>query len=168
MPAVDIRSLLRLTSNVIDICYDYRSGLRSAPAIEDSDIDRVTNQLHGVRDTLENLFRAATTQGTGSSSLALATLEPAGSDVSGLLSSCRSEMHRLEDVLQQETGLRSLNSGMVMSTLAGVVTALRSAIDGGRGYDPGFLLKSIDGVLMLLRTSPSRHDAGDVAVTNSQ
>lgn len=53
---VEIRTLLRLTTNLIDICYDCRSGVRSISEDKSLDIDRATTQLRELRDVLENLF----------------------------------------------------------------------------------------------------------------
>lgn len=127
---------MRLNSNVIDLCYDYRDGRRNAPANGDLDIKTITDQLRELRDVLENLFEAATTPvgTTGSTSMALNSPEPSAPVISELLSRCRKEMSEAETALtlKQEIGRKrvrgppsSLGSEVILGNLALSATALK-------------------------------------------
>lgn len=143
-----IRALLRLNSNVIDLCYDCRSGLRDAPPNGDLDIDTITDQLRELRDVLENLFKSATTPvgTTGSTSPALKLLNPSALVINELLSRCRNEMSEMETALKQESGRKrvrgpssSLGSEVILGNLAVNTTALKGLMSGSRTYDADYL-----------------------------
>src|SRR6202044_3114540 len=56
--SASVIGILQVTGTVICICYDYQSGVRNAPR----DLDRITNQLIGLRAVLENLLTLARTE----------------------------------------------------------------------------------------------------------
>lgn len=126
--------------NLIDICYDCRSGIRGTPAIGHLDIDRTVDQFLGLRNVLEDLFRAATTpQATRANSMAVASLMSPQDTIGGLLIKCRNEVDELESALDSEQ-VESGNKGnerpfsleTTLSNLALSIGALRGVIDGGR------------------------------------
>lgn len=130
---------MRLATNLIDICYDCRSGIRDTPGQGHLDIDGITDQLLGLRNLLDDLFRAATTAGV--KSLAAMTLESSGNAIDGLLVKCREEVNELEFALTQADGREwcggpssSFNSEGILSRLALSTSALRGVIDGGQQY----------------------------------
>lgn len=132
---------MRLTSILIDICYDCRCGIRSLPANGHLDIDGTTDQLLGLRNVLDDLFRAATTRAAGVNPVAVTTLESSGNAISGLLVKCKNEVDELESALEQENNRKasngppwSLNMETVLSNLTLSTCALRGVIDGGRQY----------------------------------
>lgn len=122
----NIRAFLQLTTNVIDTCYDCRSGVKNTDVIEHLDLEQITDELRELRDVLEGLFKTA---------VASITLKPSA-DISELLSNCRADISRLRGVLQQDadTGSgSSFDQQMVLSNLAVNVTALRGVMKGGLG-----------------------------------
>lgn len=135
---------MRLTTNLIEICYDCSSGTRSTPADEKLDINGITDQLVGLRNALEELFRAANTVQTARlDSLDMTTPESSEHVICALLVKCRNEINEIRVVLNQESerkgvkepqpsnqsSLRVALGNLVMST-----TSLRAVIDGGRRY----------------------------------
>ena len=58
---VQIRSLLKSTNDLIDICYDCRSGTRDTLAKESVDFEQASDHLVELRNNLEKLFKAAVT-----------------------------------------------------------------------------------------------------------
>ena len=61
---VQIRSLLKITNDLIDICYesyDCRSGTGGTLAEESVELEQASDQLVELRNNLEKLFKAAVT-----------------------------------------------------------------------------------------------------------
>lgn len=120
---VEIRGLLRLTTNLIDICYDYLSGVRSTSNDEGLDMARVTDELRELRAVLENLF-----------SVSLATKPESFTRVANeLLLRCDNEMSGMKAALKHESGrdreqLPSSPSSEVIGNLTLITTALRDLI----------------------------------------
>lgn len=136
---------MRSTTNLIDICYDCRSGIRNTAALGHLDVDGTTDQLLGLRTALDELFRAVTTRATGASSAASTTLESSEDAIDGLLVKCRNEVNELESALVKESGRKvlsgssSLSAKAILGNLALSTSALRSVIGGGRQYVSSFL-----------------------------
>lgn len=132
-----IRALLRLISNVIDICHDYRCGLRNVPN-ETLDIDTITDRLCDLRDILESLFKSLTIPAHAAGFTSLVVNE--------LLSRCRNEIVEMETTLNQESGrgnVTRLSSApgleVILGRLALSTTALKGLIGRNRTYDSNHL-----------------------------
>ncbi|KIM84816.1 hypothetical protein PILCRDRAFT_370242 [Piloderma croceum F 1598] len=104
--SASVIGILQVTGTVICICYDYQSGVRNAPR----DLDRITNQLIGLRAVLENLLTLARTEDMSGlsrlSTLAL-LIEP-----DGLLCKCKLEMERLKSSLEPAGGWRKVGQAL--------------------------------------------------------
>lgn len=127
---VKIRSLLKLTTDLIDICYDHRAGTSNILANESIDFEQISDQFAELRDLLEKLFKAATTNASHQLGIG-----PSVDLVNGILSRCRNEINELETVLKRESGRKriqgpssSFNPQVMLTDLASSTTALRDAM----------------------------------------
>lgn len=140
--AGNTRLLLKQTTDLIDICYDCRSGMRTKPESEDLNIEQTTDQLCNLRDVLERLFKASTDG---------ALLE--GTDlIHGIISRAKNQLSEVEAALKQESGrkrirgpLLSFNSAGALTNLGSSTKSLRGALDTIQRYvkDNGGLLGMI-------------------------
>jgi hypothetical protein len=88
-------AVLQITASAINVCYVYQSGVRNAPR----DLNRITDQLIGLRDVLENLLKLAQSKdGTRLSTLKLLI----GPD--GPLPKCEAELKHLVKKLEPASG----------------------------------------------------------------
>lgn len=133
---VNIRSLLKLTTDLIDICYDCRSGMRDIPDDDPFDFEQASDQLIELRDVLEKLFKAAKTNDTRSPGIGLSV-----DVVNGILPKCRDEIKEMETALKQESGRKrikgpspSFNPQLILTKLASSTTALRSGMAANERY----------------------------------
>lgn len=141
----NIRALMRHNADVIDICHDYRSGLRNADVAEDLNLDEITDQLRELRDILEDLFKATTytpRSANGSTSLGLVAPEPPPLVVNELLARCKSEMSGMETALKQASGRKrirgqpsSQDPKAILRNLALSATALKSLMGEAQTYE---------------------------------
>ena len=114
-----IRSLLKITNDLIDICYesyDGRSGANDTLTKESVDFMQASGQLVELRSNLENLFKIAATNGAHSLGI--------GISVDELLSRYKDEISEMETMLKQKSLERikgqssSLNSQAVPTSPA--------------------------------------------------
>ena len=130
---VQIRSLLKITNDLINICYesyDCRSGTRGTLAEESVDFEQASDQLVELRNNLEKLFKAAATN--SAHSLGIGTSVGV---VNGLLSRCKEEIGKMEKMLKQISGQKTIKepSFSPQATLTGLVSstsALRRIMEG--------------------------------------
>lgn len=134
---------MRLTTNVIDLCYDFRTvglGTVTDPS-EGLDIERTTDRLTEMRDVLENLFKAATVAGLHSPGLKLSLTDR----VMGVLASCRSDIRQIETEMTQASGWKGArrpgppsssnkNWEVTLSNLSLSTTALRGLTEFDQRY----------------------------------
>lgn len=124
---------MQLTTNLIDICYDCSSGLRTNPASNELDIEQATDQLDELRDVLARLLKTTT------AGVHLPGSELLVDQVNDLLSRCRSELNTLEAALKQESGKKkvkgptsSLDWGGTLTTLGAKTNTLRGIMETNR------------------------------------
>jgi hypothetical protein len=119
-----IIAVLQITSSLISICYDYRTGVKAASreAVE------ITEELTSFRDILESLLQAVEKYqfSEGKDSSRLATFELLVKE-GGLLMNCRTELERLKSKLEPEKGWRKVRNSLVWPLKEGEV---RRALDG--------------------------------------
>ena len=131
---VQIRSLLKITNDLIDICYDSydgRSGTSDTLAKESVDFMQASGQLVELRSNLDNLFGAAVTNGTHSLGI--------GNSVDAvieLLSRCEDDVNKMETMLKQKSGRKrvkgpssSFNQEAILNGLASSTNALRAVVE---------------------------------------
>jgi hypothetical protein len=96
--SASVIAVLQLTASVINVCYVYQDGVRNAPR----DLNRITDQLVGLRAVLENLLKLAQTEDSAGcprlSTLKLLTAPD------GPLPKCETELKRLKEKLEPATG----------------------------------------------------------------
>jgi hypothetical protein len=97
-------AVLQITTSVISICYDYRSGIASASR----EVVQITESLNALKDVLEALLRLIETTQPGE----LSTIKLLAKD-GGTLQSCQQELERLRGKLEPEKGWRKLRSTLV-------------------------------------------------------
>lgn len=130
---VNIRSLLKQTNDLIEICYDFHIGMRSIPDGEEFDIEQVNDRLSELRDVLEKLFKTST---SGDQSV--------GSDlISGPLSTVKNQLSEMEVALKQDSGRKRtkgpssiFDPRITLAKLGSNTTALREAMDVPQRYVP--------------------------------
>ena len=120
--AVQIRSLLKLTTDLLDICYDCEIEARETPTNESIDLGRISNQLVGLRNVLETLFEAAKTNG----------VHPPGTVPSvdvlyKLLSTCRNNINEVETALKQRSSRKRIKGPTSSSSPQKILTSLASS-----------------------------------------
>ena len=128
---VQIRSLLKITNDLIDICYDSydgRSGTSDTLAKESVDFMQASGRLVELRSNLDNLFGAAATNGTHSLGI--------GNSVDVVLSRCEDDVNKMETMLKQKSGRKrvkgpssSFNQEAILNGLASSTNALRAVVE---------------------------------------
>jgi len=116
-------AVLQVTGTVINICYNYQSGVRNAPR----DLDRITNQLISFRAVLENFLTLARTEDTsGSPRLSTLSLliEP-----DGLLCKCKLEVEYLRMCLEPASGWRKVGQALTWPLKEGDVKKTLSYLE---------------------------------------
>lgn len=128
-----VRELLRLTTNLIDICYDCRIRVGSSPVNDDLIIEQTSDRLSDLRDILEKVFKATI------AGVHLPGMGPLVDEVYGVLLKCRNELNELEAVLKQEDGRKRIEKSsswpdfeVTLTTLATNTTSLRGILDTER------------------------------------
>ena len=134
---VQILSLLKITNDLINTCYesyDGRSGTNDALAEESVDFRRASGQLVELRNTLDNLFEAATTNGAHSLGIGISV-----DVVIGLLSRCKDEIDKMETMLKEKSGRKriegpssSFNQEAILTDIASSANELRAVV--GRNF----------------------------------
>ena len=126
---VQIRSLLKITNDLIDTCYDSRSRTKDTLAEQSVDFRQASRQLDKLRRSLENLFDA--TETNGAHSLGIGTSVDV---VIGLLSRCKEQINKMETMLKQKSGqkepLSSFNQEAILTGLASSTNALKAVVEG--------------------------------------
>ena len=135
---VQIRSLLKITNDLIDICYDSydcRGGTRGILAEESVDFEQASDQLVELRNNLEKLFKAAATN--SAHSLGIGASVGSVGVVNGLLSRCKDKISKMEAMLKQISGRKrikepspSINPQAILTGLASSTNALRGIAEG--------------------------------------
>ena len=125
---VQIRSLLKITNDLIDTCYDGRSRTKDTLAEQSVDLRQASRQLGKLRGSLENLFDATETNGAHSLSIGTSV------DVIGLLSRCKEQINKMETMLKQKSGQKepssSFNQDAILTGLDSSTNALRAVAEG--------------------------------------
>ena len=121
---VQIRSLLKITNDLIDTCYDGRSRTKDTLAEQSVDFRQASRQLKKFRGSLENLFDATETNGAHSLSIGTSV------DVIGLLSRCKEQINKMETMLKQKEPLSSFNQDAILTGLDSSTNALRAVAEG--------------------------------------
>ena len=131
---VQIRSLLKITNDLIDICYesyDSRSGASGTLTKESVDFMQASGQLVELRSNLDNLFGAAATNGTHSLGIGNSV-----DVVIELLSRCKDDVNKMETMLKQKSGRKrvkgpssSFNQEAILNGLASSTNALRAVVE---------------------------------------
>ncbi|KAE9364611.1 hypothetical protein N431DRAFT_109437 [Stipitochalara longipes BDJ] len=97
-------AVLQITTSVISILYDYRSGVASASR----EVIQITEALNSLKDVLESILRLIeTTKANELSTIGL--LEKSG----GTLQSCQAELERLRVKLVPEKGWRKARNSLI-------------------------------------------------------
>jgi hypothetical protein len=97
-------AVVQITTTVISICYDYRSGVASSSR----EVVQITESLNSLKEVLESLLRLIETTRAGE----LPTVELLAKD-GGTLQSCQAELERLGRKLEPEKGWRKLRNNLV-------------------------------------------------------
>ena len=131
---VQIRSLLKITNDLIDLCYeshDCRSDMRDTLSDESIDFEQASDHLVELRDILEKLRKAAKTNSPHSLDIG-----PSLYVVNGLLLKCKNEISEMETVLKLESGRKrirgsssSFDPQAILTGLALSTTALRGVVE---------------------------------------
>ena len=122
---VQIRSLLKITNDLIDTCYDGRSRTKDTLAEQSVDFRQASRQLKKFRGSLENLFDATETNGAHSLSIGTSV-----DVVIGLLSRCKEQINKMETMLKQKEPLSSFNQDAILTGLDSSTNALRAVAEG--------------------------------------
>ena len=117
----------KLTNSLIEICQEFRWGVKDVPAGGSIDHQQVSDQLTELRGVLEELLNAAPTDDSQSLGLSAEALN-------GQLVRCRDELRKMEAPLKQGSGMKrikgptSSNSPTVLNDLAPITTDLRNSM----------------------------------------
>ena len=122
---VQIRSLLKITNDLIDTCYDGCSRTKDTLAEQSVDFRQASRQLKKFRGSLENLFDATETNGAHSLSIWTSV-----DVVIGLLSRCKEQINKMETMLKQKEPLSSFNQDAILTGLDSSTNALRAVAEG--------------------------------------
>ncbi|KIM99130.1 hypothetical protein OIDMADRAFT_201765 [Oidiodendron maius Zn] len=119
-----IIAVLQITSSLISICYDYRTGVKGATR----EAVQITEELTSLRNILESLLQVVekSQSSEGKDGSRLATFELLAKD-GGLLMNCKTELERLKSKLEPETGWRKMRNSLIWPLKEGEV---RKALDG--------------------------------------
>jgi hypothetical protein len=119
-----IIAVLQITTSVISVCYDYRSGVESASR----EVIQITNELNSLREVLESLLRVVEKSQSDNSKdgSRLATFE-ALIEEGGSLMTCKTELERLKSKLEPEKGWRQMRSRLVWPLKEGEI---KKTLDG--------------------------------------
>jgi hypothetical protein len=93
---------IQISGAVIDICYQYRTGVKDAP----KSIIRLMNEVRGIRTVLEGL-ETVLEEDQHAGIARHATLEEITKS-DGLLGQCYEELETLKRVLEPKQGLRAI------------------------------------------------------------
>jgi len=113
-------AVVQITTSVISICYDYRSGVASASR----DVVQITESLNSLKEVLESLLRLIETTKAGE----LSTVELLARD-GGTLQSCQAELERLRGKLEPEKGWRKLRNSLVWPLKEGEMRRALEALE---------------------------------------
>ena len=111
-------AVLQITTAVITICYDYRSGVASASR----EVLQITESLNSLKEILESILRLIETTKSGE----LSTVELLAKD-GGTLQGCQAELERLRGKLEPEKGWRKLRKSLAWPLKEG---EMRRALEG--------------------------------------
>jgi hypothetical protein len=113
-------AVVQITTSVISICYDYRSGVASASR----DVVQITESLNSLKEVLESLLCLIETTKVGE----LSTVELLARD-GGTLQSCQAELERLRGKLEPEKGWRKLKNSLVWPLKEGEMRRALEALE---------------------------------------
>ena len=140
---MQIRLLLKITNDIIDICYeshDCHNEMRDT-LTESIDFEQAADELVELRDILEKLRRAVAANGD----------HPVGirssvDVVDGLLSKCRDEISQIETMLSGRKRIKGPSSSFdpqaTLTGLASSTTALKGILEENLRCVPTFTVKS--------------------------
>ena len=120
--AAQIRSLLKLTTDLLDICYDCEIETRKTPTDESIDLGQISNQLVELRNALETLFEAAKTNGAHPPGIV-----PSVDVLYKLLSTCRNNINQVETALKQQSSRKRIKGPSSSSSPQEILTNLASS-----------------------------------------
>ena len=142
---VQIRSLLKLTTDLLDICRDHETETRDFLTNESINVGQADDQLVKLRDVLEKLFKAAKTNGARP----LLGIVPSVDVLNKLLSTCRNNINQVETALKQQSSQKrikgpspSSNPQEILTRLASSVVDLGRVMEGNQRYVNVFWKKS--------------------------
>ena len=119
---VQIRLLLKITNDLIDICYE------SHDCHNEMRFKQAADELVELRDILEKLRRAVATNGDHQ-----VGIRPSVDVVNGLLSKCRDEINQIETMLSGRKRIKGPSSSFdLQATLTGLAsstTALKGILE---------------------------------------
>ena len=100
-------AVVQITTAVISICYDYRQGTKNAAR----EVIQISDQLSSLKDVLDALLRLVENSESSDPSR-LSTFELLLKP-DGPLSTCKTELERLKEKLEPETGWRAVRQSLV-------------------------------------------------------
>ncbi len=116
-------AVIQVTTSIVQICYDYRSGVVSASR----EVIQISDQLNALTEVLEALLRLV--ESSKSDDLKrFCTVQDLAKD-GGTLQACLREMERLKGKLEPETGWRKLRSSLVWPLKEGEMIKALEALE---------------------------------------
>jgi hypothetical protein len=113
-------AVVQITTSLISICYDYRSGVNSSSR----EVLQITESLNSLKDVLESILRLIETTKVGE----LSTVELLAKD-GGTLQSCQTELERLRAKLEPEKGWRKLRNSLIWPLKEGEMRRALEALE---------------------------------------
>jgi len=113
-------AVVQITTFLISICYDYRSGVNSSSR----EVLQITESLNSLKDVLESILRLIETTKVGE----LSTVELLAKD-GGTLQSCQTELERLRAKLEPEKGWRRLRNSLIWPLKEGEMRRALEALE---------------------------------------
>jgi urease gamma subunit len=102
-----IIAVIQVTSKVVSLCYDYRSGLKNSS----KEVKQLTDEIISLRDVLESILKLVDEDGVEHTHLSTLKLLTKSDRI---LPSCKEEMALLEKELQPVAGIRATVSSVVV------------------------------------------------------
>ncbi len=100
-------AVIQIAGTIVNICYEYRSGVRHAPKT----ITRLIDEVDGLRDVLKKLdliLEEERTSGFNSFNISFNEITKKG----GLLSQCYLDLQGLRKVLEPKHGMRAVGQAL--------------------------------------------------------
>jgi hypothetical protein len=113
-------AVVQITTSLISICYDYRSGVNSSSR----EVLQITESLNSLKDVLESILQLIETTNAGE----LSTVKLLAKD-GGTLQSCQAELERLRAKLEPEKGWRKLRNSLIWPLKEGEMRRALEALE---------------------------------------